>query len=243
MKQERFYRKLHSSKDLIYFNAKVEQTDLNIGACRRLNNEAINLINKYRQYIKDYIREVPEFLTSLKPLPYPVHAAPIIKDMCQAAQRCGVGPMAAVAGAIAQYVGEELSKFTREIIVENGGDIYIKSNKERIIGIYAGDSPLSGKIGIRIKPEDCPLGVCTSSGKIGHSLSFGKADAVVIISRDVALADAAATAIGNIVKRAEDIQRAINTAKNISGILGVLIIIEDKLGAWGNIELVKLGSL
>lgn len=240
MKQERFYRQLHSSKDLVHFNVKVEQTDLNIGAYKRLTKEAISLIKKYRQDIKDHVREVPEFLTSLKPLPFPGHAAPIIKDMCQAGQRCGVGPMAAVAGAIAQYVGQGLSRFSREIIVENGGDIYIKSNKERIIGIYAGDSPLSGKIGIRIKPEDCPLGVCTSSGKIGHSLSFGKADAVVIISRDVALADAASTAIGNIVKRAEDIQRAINTAKNISGILGVLIIIEDKLGAWGNIELVKL---
>ncbi len=240
MEQERFYRQLYSSQDLVYFNVKVEQTDLNIGAYKRLTKEAVGVIKKYRQDIKDYIREVPEFLTSLKPLPCPVHALPIIKDMCQAAQKCSVGPMAAVAGAIAQYVGEELSKFSREIIVENGGDIYIKSSKERIIGIYAGDSPLSGRIGIKIKPEDCPLGVCTSSGKIGHSLSFGQADAVVIISKDVALADAAATAIGNIVKKVEDIQRAISLAKNISGILGVLIIIDDKLGAWGNIELVKL---
>jgi len=166
----------------------------------------------------------------------------IIKDMRQAAQKCGVGPMAAVAGAIAQYVGQDLSKLSREIIVENGGDIYIKSNKERIIGVYAGDSPLSGKIGIRIKPEDCPLGVCTSSGKIGHSLSFGRADAVVIISKSAVLADAAATAIGNMVKKVEDIQRGVNTAKNIEGVSGVLVIMEDKLGAWGNIELVKLNN-
>ncbi len=207
-----------------------------------LTQESIKLIKKYRQHIKDYIREVPEFLTSLKPLPCPVHALSIIKDMCQAAQKCGVGPMAAVAGAIAQYVGQDLSKLSREIIVENGGDIYIKSNKERIIGVYAGDSPLSGKIGIRIKPEDCPLGVCTSSGKIGHSLSFGRADAVVIISKSAVLADAAATAIGNMVKKVEDIQRGVNTAKNIEGVSGVLVIMEDKLGAWGNIELVKLNN-
>ncbi|MFY9177169.1 MAG: UPF0280 family protein [Caldicoprobacterales bacterium] len=242
MKQERFYRKFHGSKDLVHFNVVVEQTDLNIGAYKMLTQESIKLIKKYRQHIKDYIREVPEFLTSLKPLPCPVHALSIIKDMCQAAQKCGVGPMAAVAGAIAQYVGQDLSKLSREIIVENGGDIYIKSNKERIIGVYAGDSPLSGKIGIRIKPEDCPLGVCTSSGKIGHSLSFGRADAVVIISKSAVLADAAATAIGNMVKKVEDIQRGVNTAKNIEGVSGVLVIMEDKLGAWGNIELVKLNN-
>ena len=203
-----------------------------------LTQESIKLI-KNTVSISRIISGSSRIFDFPKPLPCPVHALSIIKDMCQAAQKCGVGPMAAVAGAIAQYVGQDLSKLSREIIVENGGDIYIKSNKERIIGVYAGDSPLSGKIGIRIEPEDCPLGVCTSSGKIGHSLSFGRADAVVIISKSAVLADAAATAIGNMVKKVEDIQRGVNTAKNIEGVSGVLVIMEDKLGAWGNIELVK----
>lgn len=240
MEQERFYRQLHSSKDLVHFNVKIEQTDLNIGAQKMLTKESIKFIKECRQDIEGYIKEVPEFLTSLKPLSCRIDAPPIVRTMCQGAEKTGVGPMAAVAGAIAQFVGQGLLEFSREIIVENGGDIYIKSSIERIIGVYAGDSPLSERIGVRISPGDCPLGVCTSSGKIGHSLSFGRADAVMVISPDTALADAAATAIGNLVKTVDDIQWAINSAKNIQGVTGVLVIIEDKFGAWGNIQLVKL---
>ncbi len=240
MEQERFYRQLHSSKDLVHFNVKVEQTDLNIGARKMLTKETIKLIKKYRGEIGGYIKEEPQFLTSLKPLPYRIDAPPIVKAMCQGAEKAGVGPMAAVAGAIAQFVGQDLLEFSREIIIENGGDIYINSSIQRIIGVYAGDSPLTGRIGVRIYPEDCPLGVCTSSGKVGHSLSFGRADAAMVISPDAALADAAATAVGNMVKTVDDIEKAINFAKNIKDVTGVLVIMGDKLGAWGNIELVKL---
>jgi ApbE superfamily uncharacterized protein (UPF0280 family) len=237
---ERFYRNFYSSMDLVHFNVKVRETDLDIGAERILTEEAQRLVEVYRQEIEDYIRFFPEFLTSLKPLPCQSDAPPIIKDMFQAAEKCGVGPMAAVAGAISQYVGQGLLDFSREIIVENGGDIYIKSTKQRIIGVYAGDSPLTGKIGLRVEPENCPLGVCTSSGKVGHSLSFGNADAVMVLSQDVSLADAAATATGNMVKTPNDIQDAIDFAMNIEGISGVLVIIDDRLGAWGDIELVRL---
>lgn len=238
--EERFYRRLHSSKDLVHFNVRFKETDLDIGAERTLTSEALELIKKYREDIENYIKKVPQFLTSLEPIPYREAAPAIIRDMSQGAEKAGVGPMAAVAGAISQYVGQGLLNFSREIIVENGGDIYIKSNKERIIGIYAGKSPLSGKIGLRIKPEDCPMGVCTSSGKVGHSLSFGHADAVMIMSRDTALADAVATATGNRVKSPDDIQDAIDFARDIEGISGVMVIMEDRLGAWGNIELVEL---
>ena len=144
-----------------------------------------------------------------------------------------MGPMAAVAGAISEFVGKGLLNFSSEVIVENGGDIFMQSQSDRIAGIYAGDSPLSQKIGLKIPAEDTPMGICTSSGKIGHSLSFGKADAVVILSKDTALADAAATAVGNIVISAGDIQKGINFAKMIEGVLGVVVIVEDKLGAWG----------
>ena len=150
-----------------------------------------------------------------------------------------MGPMAAVAGAISEFVGKGLLNFSSEVIVENGGDIFMQSQSDRIAGIYAGDSPLSQKIGLKIPAEDTPMGL-SSSGKIGHSLSFGKADAVVILSKDTALADAAATAVGNIVISAGDIQKGINFAKMIEGVLGVVVIVEDKLGAWGDIQLVRL---
>ncbi|NLX70713.1 MAG: UPF0280 family protein [Clostridiales bacterium] len=240
MAQERIYRQLYKAKDLVYFNVKVEQTDLDIAARSMLRKEALQLVKRYRKDIEEYIKRDRSFLISLTPIPCFPDAPDIVRRMCYAAQMAGVGPMAAVAGAISEFVGRELLKFSDEIIVENGGDIFIKSQQDRVVGIYAGDSPLSNKIGLRILAKDTPVGICTSSGKIGHSLSFGKADAVMILSKDTALADAVATAVGNIVKGADDMQKGIDYARRIEGVSGVVIIVEDKFGAWGDIYLVKL---
>ena len=87
-------------------------------------------------------------------------------------------------------------------------------------------------------PAEKGLGVCTSSGTVSHSLSFGKADAALIISFDAALADAAATAAGNAVKNKDYIEKGINLAKSIDGVKGVLIIVGDKMGTWGEIKLI-----
>ncbi len=128
----------------------------------------------------------------------------IVKTMAEAAEKAGVGPMAAVAGAIAEYVGRELLPFSREVIVENGGDIFLKTQKTRSIGIYAGESsPFTGKLALRIEPKDTPLGICTSAGTVGHSLSFGKCDAAILVSPSASLADAAATAVGNLIQSAD----------------------------------------
>ncbi len=131
-------------------------------------------------------------------------------------------------------------KYSAEVIVENGGDIFLKSTKSRLVGVYAGeDSPLTGRIAIKIEPSDTPLGVCTSSGTVGHSLSFGKSDAVVILSPSAALADAAATAVGNIVKTEADVQSALDFARGVDGLLGAAVIINDKMGIWGKINLIR----
>ncbi|MEJ2047228.1 MAG: UPF0280 family protein, partial [Dehalococcoidia bacterium] len=140
-------------------------------------------------------------------------------------------------GAIAECVGSELSAFSPEVIVENGGDIYLKSSKKRVIGIYAGDSPLSGKIGLEINGRDTPLGVCTSSGTVGHSLSYGQADAVITISGSASVADAAATAIGNRIKEPDNIPDGIEVAKGIAGLKGVIIIIGSDMGLWGEAKI------
>lgn len=240
MAQKRIYRELHKGKDLIYFKVKVEQTDLDIAARSMLRKEALQLVKRYRNDIEEYIKRDKRFLTSLTPIPCLPDAPAIVRRMCMAAHMAGVGPMAAVAGAISEFVGRELLKFSAEIIVENGGDIFIKSQRDRLVGIYAGDSPLRQKIGLKISAEDTPLGICTSAGKIGHSLSLGKADAVVIVSKDTPLADAVATAVGNIVRTAGDIQKGISFARRIEGVLGAVIIVEDKCGAWGHVELVRL---
>jgi ApbE superfamily uncharacterized protein (UPF0280 family) len=148
--------------------------------------------------------------------------------------------MAAVAGAIAEWVSKDLLKLSKEVIIENGGDIYLATARERTIGIYAGQSSLSLKIGIVIGPEESPLGVCTSSGTVGPSLSFGKADAVCILSKSAALADAAATAVGNIVQEKKDIELGLERGREIEGILGTLIIVGEKMGVWGSIKLTQL---
>ena len=160
--------------------------------------------------------------------------------MVDAGEKAGVGPMAAVAGAIAEHVGSGLLHKCREVIVENGGDIFLKTERPVVVGLFAGESPLSFKLGIRIKPEAFPVSVCTSSGTVGHSTSFGKADAVSVQARSCSLADAAATAIGNRVGSKKNIQEAIGFGRTITGVTGLVVIIGDEMAAWGDLEIVPL---
>jgi hypothetical protein len=160
--------------------------------------------------------------------------------MAEATRKVKVGPMAAVAGAVAEFVGRDLRQFTDEIIVENGGDIYLKINQPRKVGIYAGTSQFSGKIALELDPRPKAFSVCTSSGTVGPSLSFGKADAVVIVAESALLADAAATAVGNVVKEVGDIEKGLKLAKKIRGLDGVLIIKDDQMGALGKVKIVPL---
>ncbi|UCD83429.1 MAG: UPF0280 family protein [Deltaproteobacteria bacterium] len=233
----RFYRNWGDNNDLISFNVTVKETDLYILAQKNLTRKAYKAVSKYREILERYIKRNPSFKNSLEPLLPEVDAPVIIKEMAKAGKNTGVGPMAAVAGAIAEFVGKDLLEYSPEVIIENGGDIFIKTSKVRHIGIYAGDSFFTKKIGIEVLPEDTPLGVCASSGTVGHSLSLGKADAVVVISPSSILADASATAIGNLVKTESDIPQGIEFAKRIKGIKGVLIIKQDKMGIWGNIRI------
>lgn len=239
MYEERFYRDYIKPDNFINFTVIDKESDLHISAKTNLNKEAKQCLENYRACIKGYGDNDTEFYRSLAPLEVSPKADKIVKHMAVAAKNANVGPMAAVAGAISHYVGLDLLKYTDEIIIENGGDIFIKTNRKRKILIYAGNSPFSEKIALSISPEDTPLGICTSAGTIGHSISFGKADAVVVLSKDTLLADAAATAIGNIIRDPQDINKGIEYGKNIEGIEGILIIIEDKMGVWGNIELVR----
>jgi ApbE superfamily uncharacterized protein (UPF0280 family) len=240
--QPRTYRHWIESKDLAAFTVTVKETDLYIRAASNLQKKTHRLVFKYRRQLERYIEQNPEFFTSLKPLPVPAKAPRIVKEMIEAGRKADVGPMAAVAGAVAEFVGRELLEFSPEVIIENGGDIFMKVLRKKVIGIYAGDSPLTGKIGLEINPGDTPLGVCTSSGTVGHSLSFGKADAVVTVAGSAALADAAATAVCNRVKTPGDINDAIELGKGISGLRGIVIIIGNDIGVWGDIKLCETAT-
>ena len=239
MYEPRTYRNLVKGQDLVPFTVEVRETDLYIRAWQNLTEEAEKCVRRCRALLEDYIARRPEFKTSLKPLHVPPDSPPIVREMAEAAAKVGVGPMAAVAGAIAEAVGRELLRFSPEVIVENGGDIFLSTRTQRRIAIYAGDSPLSHRIAIEVAPEKTPLGVCTSSGTVGHSLSFGNADAVTVLSRSTALADAAATAIGNLVKDERDIPKGIEFAQKTAGLEGVVIIKGENLGVWGDVTLSK----
>jgi ApbE superfamily uncharacterized protein (UPF0280 family) len=240
MYERRTYRNLVKTDDLVKFEVIVKETDLLVRADRDLSAEARESVLRYRYQLETYISVNPEFAKSLVPLRNGHDAPEMIREMIRSSQLANVGPMAAVAGAIAESVSKDLLKLSREVIVENGGDIYLVTSKERAIGIYAGDSPLSLKIGIIIGPEDSPLGICTSSGTVGHSLSFGKADAVCILSRSATLADAAATAVGNIIQGKKDIELGLERGREIEGVSGVLVIVDEKMGVWGDIRLTRL---
>jgi len=240
MYEERTYRNLVKTDDLVKFEVIVKETDLLVRAESDLSEEARESVLKYRHQLETYIAMNPGFQQSLVPLTEDPYAPEIVRKMIQTSQRAGVGPMATVAGAMADLVSKDLLNLSSEVIVENGGDIYLASSKERTIGIYAGDSPLSLKIGIVISPDETPLGVCTSSGRVGPSLSFGKANAVCILSKSAALADAAATAVGNVVKEKKDISSGLGRARGIEGVLGTLIVVEEKMGVWGKIKLTRI---
>ena len=237
MYELRTYRDWVNDKELVSFSVVVKDTDLHIRARRVLSAEALAATQRYRTDLESYIKSHPIFLTTLKPFEVEQDAPPIVKEMADATREAGVGPMAAVAGAIAERVGKELLPYSDEVIVENGGDIFLKSSKERFIGVYAGESKFTRKIAFSIRPEETPLGVCTSSGTVGHSLSFGYADAVIVFSPSTSLADAAATAIGNRVRIAEDIPAALEFAQGIKGLKGVAIIKGDNMGVWGQLKL------
>jgi ApbE superfamily uncharacterized protein (UPF0280 family) len=240
--EPRVYRNSIRDRDLVSFNVVAKETDLYIRAQTNLKRKAARLVLKHRSLLEKYIAQHPAFQTSLEPLPLDSNAPHIVQMMLEAAGRAGVGPMAGVAGAIAELVGKELTPFSSEIIVENGGDIYLKTTRQRRVGIYAGKSPLTGKIGLIINAADTPLGICTSSGTVGHSLSYGTADAVTVLSESTTLADAAATAIGNSVKQPHDLNKGIELAQTISGLKGVIIIIGSNLGLWGQVNLCQTAA-
>jgi len=231
------YREWVRSDDLVKTIVSYKDTDLCVMGDRVLKKEALGSIHKHREEIEDYIKIDPAFKSSLRPIEAKKSAPLIVEKMIGAGKAAGVGPMAAVAGAVAEFVGRDLLSFSKEIIVENGGDIFIKSSRDRRFGIFAGESPLTGKLTFEIMAVDTPLGVCTSSGSVGHSLSFGRADAACVISKDTLLADAVATQTGNLVKSEEDIEKAISYARSIPEVKGVIVVVGNKLGTWGSVKL------
>ncbi len=218
----------------------METTNLFVCAHTNLYDRAIALVKTLRVDIERYIDTNPQFMHALTPLE-PLFSAPeVVRRMCNASLLAEVGPMAAVAGAIAEMVGEELIRYSPEIIVENGGDIWAHLQEPATVSVFAGRSAFSKNLGLALTPEMTPCGICSSSGRFGRSFSFGKADIATIIADTAALADASATATCNMVQSDSDCEKAVTYATSISGVKGALVIYWDTMAAKGAIELTEI---
>lgn len=237
---ERSYRRRVRPAGLVTFQVAVKETDLLVSAEKRLEKEARDLVFDARHQIESYIALRSDFLTAMKPYPPDPYAPPLVREMIASTRQVGVGPMASVAGAVAQYVGQGLLRSTSQVIVENGGDIFLKVARRTTVCIFAGRSPLSGTIGLVASPEAMPLGIGSSSATVGHSFSAGAADVGCVLASSAALADGAATALCNIIQSPKDLKGIGAWAETTGGVLGALVILGDKLASWGNIELVAL---
>jgi len=242
--EKRTYRAQFNSDRFQSFQVKYLETDLWIGINpssfkEEMKEIALLKIKELRTKLDAYILEEPFFKKSLKPFQPAENAPSEAKEMAAAAEKAGVGPMAAVAGLFAREVGETLLQnfSVEEMVIENGGDIFVLLKNELVLSVFAGESPLSERIGLVIPAEKSKLGICTSAGTVGPSLSFGKADAVVVICEDSVLADAFATAFGNKVKSPNDMEKVINQSEKYPEILSMLIICEDKVGVRGDYEI------
>ncbi|RJX28252.1 MAG: UPF0280 family protein [Desulfarculus sp.] len=224
---------------MVAFRACVKETDLWILAPGQMQDQAVDSIIRHRRGLEQYLLANPSFLHSLTPLPPDPLAPPLVKAMLAAGQTAGTGPMAAVAGAIAQAVGCDLKALAGAVVVENGGDLYLDAGWDLTVGLGAGGSPLSGRLALAIPATRMPLALATSSGTVGHSLSLGRADAATVLAQDGALADAAATALGNRVQAPADLAPALDWVSALPGVLGAVIILGRKLAAWGQVELVQ----
>jgi ApbE superfamily uncharacterized protein (UPF0280 family) len=225
--------------DLVSWNTRYKETEMLISAQSDLSEVAYSVIKELRQTTERFIAANPGFLESLIPIDPGFNSPPVILDMCLAAVKAGVGPMAAVAGAFAKEVGSRLLVHSNQVIIENGGDVWLKADGLTTIAIYAGSSSLSMKMGITVDAYE-PISVCTSSGTVGPSLSFGKADAAVVVSYDACLADACATRLGNEIQTANDIRGALDDIYKIHGVVGAMAIVGATCGAIGDLELVNL---
>jgi len=215
--------------------------DANFRICCEQFDAVTDAIVRQRELLEAYVATHTDFLTSLVPLDSRPGAPDVAHRMSEAARRVGVGPMAAVAGAMAQLAAEAgLAAGAAEAIVENGGDIHMVLERPAVIGLYAGEGALGDGLALSVESGETPLSVCSSSSRMGRSMSLGDCDLAAVVARDAALADAAATQAANRVASSADIQAALEQIGAIEGVDGVLLVKGDSVGLVGRLpQLVK----
>jgi len=216
---------------------QLKETIVTIAADDQAHIEAAKeAIRIHRAALETYILSDPYFRLTLEPYECPKNAPEIVKRMVKAGNTMGIGPMSAVAGTISALAVEAMvDAGAKYAIVDNGGDIALINDKPVVVGIYAGQSPIKN-LGLIFEPRHSITGVCTSAGTVGPSISFGMAYAAVVLSDDVSLADAAATALGNEVGIGkESVEASFRVVKEIPGLRGAVVIQGEYIGMWGQL--------
>jgi ApbE superfamily uncharacterized protein (UPF0280 family) len=204
--------------------------------CCEKYEAVVEEIARQRQTLEAYIRSHEEFLTSFVPIELLPGAPEVARRMARAARLVGVGPMAAVAGTMAQLAAEAaLRAGADEVIVDNGGDIYLCVAEPATVGLHTGTAGLGDRLAFLLQPHETPVAICSSSGRMGHSTSLGQCDLATVVAPDAALADAAATLAANLVKTVDDVDAALERVAAIEGIQGVLIVKNDRVGLAGRL--------
>lgn len=237
MFEPRFYRPWQSGLGLTRFQVRLEESDLWIAAGEDLSREARAALVRVRRDIEAWA--CGEFLLSHEPVSVPSRAPACVRAMAEAGRAWDVGPMAAVAGVTARAVGRALESRSSAVVVENGGDIHARCAEPLRVGLYAGPaSPFSGRLAVVVDARD-GVGVCTSSGTVGHSTSLGRADAVVAVHPDAGYADAAATALANRVREPGDVDGVLREMEREGTLTALVVCAGDRVGFWGDVEIIE----
>jgi hypothetical protein len=234
------YRNPNKKRDgWVNCQIRIEESNIQILSREPLKQKAEHFLKAIRKDIKEYLKKYPEFAESFDPLKAKKNAPDIIKEMSRAASSAEVGPMAAVAGAVAQKLAEDLKPYSQELIIENGGDIFFDIKEPLVVGLWSRSDRINDNLGLLIKDKSARA-VCTSSGTLGHSFSHGKTDAATVIADNAALADAWATRLGNEISKPKDINKALKLLGGIKGLKGALVICRKTIALWGKVELTQI---
>jgi len=233
------YRSKVKSREKYKWKVVYKYSDILISSDSYIKDRVEKPLREIYKLLEFCIEKDPSFLKSLSPVRIKSYFPEIIKKMCEKSAIFNVGPMATVAGAVCEYLAANLNKYCSQLIIENGGDVYIKSKRDINVGVYLKNKYFKDRINLKIKRGNTPYGLCSSSGSFGHSLSLGKSDLVVVLAESTISADGAATAVANSISSHADISKAINHYKKVNDIEGILIVKDSKIGLWGSLELIE----
>ncbi|MDR3206570.1 MAG: UPF0280 family protein [Candidatus Methanoplasma sp.] len=213
---------------------EVKETAVAICSEERYIRIAEEAIFEARRAVELKIVQDPFFGITYDPYPPSKDEHPLVAGMCRASVSAGVGPMAAVAGAISEYaVSAMASNGAEYAVVDNGGDIAFLNDRPLRVGLFAGSG--SPHVCAVVEPSDRIRGICSSSGEIGPSVSFGRSRICTVMCGDAALADACATLFGNLVTGEDAVGPASERVCGIPGVVWCLTFCGDAVASCGRL--------